>query len=152
MPDSDAFGVPVGYSVHTTHVLTGALAAAAGAVVIEKHLTWNRTAPGPDHAASLAPVHFRQYVHHIREAEAMLGPSGKRVLDVEQDVRRVSRQSLCAVRDLPAGHTLTPGDLTVKRPGTGLPASALNDVLGRRLTTPLRANDLLSPAHVKPAP
>jgi N,N'-diacetyllegionaminate synthase len=147
---AERFGLPVGYSDHTTHILTGALAVAAGAVVIEKHLTRDRTAAGPDHAASLDPVRFREYVHHIRDAEAMLGCRAKRVLDVELDVRRVSRQSLCATRDLPAGHVLTHADLTVKRPGTGVPAADFDATLGRTLARPVQANRLLQPDDLHP--
>ena len=36
-------------------------------------------------------------------------------------------------------------DLTVKRPGTGIPAARLNDVVGRALTRPVKANSLLHP-------
>ena len=101
-----------------------------GAVVLEKHLTHDRGAPGPDHAASLDPAGFGRYVAAVRRAEAMLGPTVKRRLDVERDVAAVSRQSVCTTRDLPAGHVLTRGDLTVKRPGTGVPAARFNEVVG----------------------
>src|SRR5262249_7788821 len=39
-------GVAVGFSDHTTHELAGALAVAAGACIVEKHLTYDRTASG----------------------------------------------------------------------------------------------------------
>lgn len=145
----ELFGLPVGYSDHTTSVLSGAFAVAAGALVVEKHLTHDRNAAGPDHAASLDAVRFREYVGYVRDAEAILGPAGKRVLPIERDVRGVSRQSVCAVRDLPAGHTLTPGDLTVKRPGTGIPAAQLDLLLRRTLARAVRRNDLLQPDDVE---
>ncbi|MEX1017877.1 MAG: N-acetylneuraminate synthase family protein [Phycisphaeraceae bacterium] len=145
---ADRFGLPAGYSDHTTSTLTGGLAVAAGAVVLEKHLTHDRTAPGPDHAVSLEPADFAAYVEHVRRAVAMLGPRGKRMLDIERDVQHVSRQSLCAVRDLPAGHTLDRTDLTVKRPGVGIPAAALDATLGRRLARAVKANDLLRPTDL----
>src|SRR5690606_32292886 len=56
------FGLPVGYSDHTTRDDTGAFAVAAGAAVIEKHLTYDPRAKGPDHAASLDPDQFARYV------------------------------------------------------------------------------------------
>lgn len=146
----ERFGVPVGYSDHTTGGVAGALAVAAGAVVVEKHLTYDRAAPGPDHAASLDPERFSQYVHRIRETQTMHGPARKAVLPCERNVREVSRQSLCAVRDLPAGHPLAAGDLTVKRPGTGVPPGELERIIGRRLGEPLRADDLLTTAHLAP--
>lgn len=140
---ADTFDVPVGYSDHTTDPLTGALAVAAGAVVIEKHLTYDTAASGPDHAASLDPPAFADYVRLVRQAAAMLGPRVKQMLPIEADVRTVSRQSLCAARDLPAGHRLGPSDVTIKRPGTGIPAAELDTTMGRLLARPIRANDLL---------
>ncbi len=144
----EALGVPIGYSDHTTEVDTGALAVAAGAVVLEKHLTHDKSAPGPDHAASLNAEELTAYVRRVRDAEMVMGPAVKRVLPVERDVRRVSRQSVCVTRDLPAGHVLTAGDLTVKRPGTGIPASRLHSLIGRALALAVRGNDLLREDHV----
>ncbi|MFK7790141.1 MAG: N-acetylneuraminate synthase family protein [Phycisphaeraceae bacterium] len=138
-----ALGLPIGYSDHTRGLQTGALAVMAGAVVIEKHLTHDRTAKGPDHAASLDGEQMKQYVANIREAQSAMGLVLKDVSEVERDVRRVSRQSVCVVSDLPAGHVLTDRDLTVKRPGTGLPASTLASLVGKSLAKAVKANDLL---------
>jgi N,N'-diacetyllegionaminate synthase len=145
----ERFGLPVGYSDHTRDPLTGALAVAAGAVVLEKHLTYDTSAEGPDHAASADPGMFSQYVRLVRRAQVMLGPTRKTVLAIEADVRKVSRQSVCVVRDLPAGHRLTAGDLTVKRPGTGVPAARLEDIIGQTLTRNVGANCLLTAADVQ---
>ena len=84
----------------------------------------------------------------ISVAQAALGTRAKTVSDIERDVRRVSRQSVCAVRDLPAGHVLVAGDLTVKRPGTGVPATELDRVIGRRLLQAVKADALLMPGDV----
>jgi len=138
------FADRVGYSDHTTDVMTGALAVAAGASVIEKHLTWDSGAAGPDHAASLDPTRFAAYVRHIRQAERMRGERwAGEALAVEADVRRVSRQSVCTARDLPAGRSLSRDDLTVRRPGTGIPAAWLHAVVGRRLARDVSAGRVL---------
>lgn len=137
------FGVPVGFSDHTTEPIAGALAVAAGACIVEKHLTYDRAAPGPDHAASADPVEFAKYVSAIRLAEQMRGTAGKRLLDCEQDVRRVSRQSLVAARDIEAGVPIDPFDVTVQRPGTGLPAAEVTQVVGRRPRRSIPAGTLL---------
>lgn len=127
------YGGAVGYSDHTAAEDTGALAVAAGACVLEKHLTYRRDAVGPDHAASIEPSGFARYVAAARRAAVMLGPTEKVCSAIERDVRRVSRQSVCPVVALPAGHVLSAEDLAVKRPGTGIPANALTQLAGRRL-------------------
>lgn len=138
------FAVPVGYSDHTNELLAGPLAVAAGARVIEKHLTYDRTAKGPDHSASFDPQQFAEYVRLIRQAEQLCGARGRRVLEVEKDVRRVSRQSLVLRRALSPGETLREEDLLIQRPGTGIPAAEFAKAIGRRVLKPTPAGTLLT--------
>jgi N,N'-diacetyllegionaminate synthase len=141
---AERFDVPVGFSDHTTEISAGGLAVAAGAALLEKHLTYDRAAAGPDHAASLDPKDFVQYVKLVRLAGQMRGGGVKRILEIERDVRTVSRQSLVAVRDLVAGHLIQEDDLTVQRPGTGIPASALPSIVGQRIRHFIKAGEMLS--------
>lgn len=142
------FPGPVGYSDHTSLLETGAVAVAAGACILEKHLTYDTHAVGPDHAASLTGVNLAVYIRLARQAHAMMGP-GKEVQAIEQDVRRVSRQSITTTRALPAGHVLARADLTVKRPGTGLEPSLLDSLIGRKLAGPVAADVPLMPEDLK---
>jgi sialic acid synthase SpsE len=139
----ERFGVVAGYSDHSTELLAGALAVAAGACVIEKHLTYDRSAAGPDHAASADPAQFAEYVGLIRRAQRMRGRPGRRVLPVEEDVRRLSRQSLVLSRPKRAGDVIGEDDVIVQRPGTGIPAAALPRVIGRKLKSRCAAGEML---------
>lgn len=141
----------LGYSDHTTAVDTGAMAVASGACLLEKHFTWDRSAPGPDHAASLDEEGFAEYVRLAHRAWTMRGPIEKKVSDVERDVREVSRQSLSTTRDLPAGHTLTTHDLTIKRPGTGISPARCHEVVGRSLALAVKTDMPLKDKHLAPA-
>jgi N,N'-diacetyllegionaminate synthase len=145
------FDVPVGYSDHTTETATGAFAAAAGAVVVEKHLTLDRASKGPDHASSADPLYFERYVKQIREADRLRGTPGKCVLPIEEDVRTVSRQSLVVRRSVKAGEILREEDLTVQRPGTGMSASMIDAAVGRRMTCAVQAGSLLQPEMLSDA-
>lgn len=143
-----ATGRVVGYSDHTTAIDSGGLAVAAGAALLEKHLTHDREATGPDHAASLDPRLFAEYVLLAHRAHRMLGEAAKSLLDIERDVRRVSRQSVAAARDLDEGAIIGASDLVIRRPGTGIEPWRIAEVIGRRLRhaigrgQPLRDEDL----------
>ncbi len=138
----------IGYSDHTPAVLTGALAVAAGACLLEKHVTYDRDAVGPDHRASLEPADLAEYVRRARQAQQALGALGKHVAACERDVREKSRQSITTKRAMRRGEMLRREDVTFKRPGTGLPPSQLERVLGRTLArdvgadVPIQAADL----------
>ena len=127
-----ALGRPVGYSDHTEGTVTGALAVALGAVVVEKHLTLDKSLPGPDHRASLSPPEFGQYVRNIREAESSLGDGLKRPRPDEAAVKAVMQKSVVAVRPIRAGEVLTADMLTCKRPAGGFLPADLSKLLGLR--------------------
>ena len=133
--------LPIGYSDHTTDVETGARAVAHGAVILEKHVTYDRTAAGPDHAASLDAEGFSEYVRLARAAAAQPADCGvKRVLDIERDVRAVSRQSIVTQRAIGKGERVLPEDITFKRPGLGFEPWQLDEVIERTAARDI-AND-----------
>ncbi len=140
---AEHFGMPVGYSDHTPGWETGGLAVASGATILEKHLTWNVHASGPDHAASLSPEDFGRYVRFARSSASMLGSQEKLVLPIEIGVRDNARQSIAAVRDLAIGDRLGPDDLTTMRPGHGLKPSLLTELYGREVVRPVRGGELV---------
>ena len=140
---AELFEEPVGYSDHTTEVLAGALAVAAGATIVEKHLTYDRAAVGPDHSASADPEQYSEYVRLIRKAEQLRGNKGKRVLECEEDVRKVSRQSVVLRRTVATGEQIDGTDLIIQRPGTGIPAAMRDRVVGLAALHPISAGTIL---------
>ncbi|UPT76028.1 MAG: N-acetylneuraminate synthase [Elusimicrobiota bacterium] len=138
------FGLPAGYSDHTAGIEISVAAAARGASVIEKHLTLDKTLPGPDHAASLDPSEFAALVRSVRSVTAALGDGVKRAAPCEAGNRTVARRSVVAARDLPAGHALTAQDLALKRPGDGIAPAELERLPGRRLKRAVEADETLT--------
>jgi N-acetylneuraminate synthase len=138
-----AFGVPVGYSDHTPGIEVPMAAVALGACIIEKHLTLDRSLPGPDHRASLEPEEFAAMVRGIRTVESSLGHGRKEPAASEANTAYVARKSLVAARDIQAGTVLTEELIAIKRPGTGLPSVMLPYLVGRTLRIPVPAGQLL---------
>jgi N-acetylneuraminate synthase len=134
----------VGLSDHTLGFEASVAAVALGAKIIEKHLTLDRDAAGPDHAASADPAQFAELVAAIRRTERMLGDGCKTIQPSEGVIGR----SILAARVLPAGHVLTPDDLAFKRPGGGVRPWDAATVLGRALRRDLPADEFIQPADM----
>jgi N,N'-diacetyllegionaminate synthase len=143
-----AFGVPVGWSDHTDGIKVSLAAVAAGASLLEKHFTLDRGLPGPDHLASLEPGELAALVKAVREVESALGDGVKRPAASEQANAAVVRRSLHASRPLPAGHVLRAEDLVVLRPGTGLPPSLRDRLVGRKLRVGVERGEMLAERHL----
>jgi sialic acid synthase SpsE len=144
-----AFGVPVGWSDHTPGIELALAAVAAGARLVEKHLTTDRTLPGPDHQASLEPGAFAVMVEGIRAVEAAMGSGVKAPVEAERDVTAVARRSLHWAVSLPAGAPVTQAALAVLRPGTGLAPARLATLVGRRTTRAVEAGAAVAAADVE---
>ncbi|MFD1514258.1 N-acetylneuraminate synthase [Halomarina rubra] len=145
---ADALAVPVGYSDHTTRTEVPALAVAAGATVVEKHFTLDRTLPGPDHRASLEPDELAAAVALVRDAETVLGSAEKAPTATERDNRPVIRKSLHASTDVAAGDQFTPENVSVTRPADGLSPTAYDTVLGSTARRSLSAGEAITEAVI----
>lgn len=124
------FGLPVGYSDHTTGIEIPAAAVALGATVIEKHFTLDRMMPGPDHKASLEPAELKAMVLAIRNVELALGDGDKVPAPAELKNIPVARKSIVAARAIRKGEVFTDVNLTTKRPGTGISPMRWNEIIG----------------------
>lgn len=139
----DAFGVAIGYSDHTPGIEVPIAAVALGATVIEKHLTLDRTLPGPDHKASLEPDEFAAMVRAIRNIEEALGDGIKRPSPSEAKNKPIARKSLVAAVPIHAGEFFTSENITAKRPGTGLSPMRWDEIIGRRAVRDYQADELI---------
>lgn len=140
---AERLGVPVGYSDHTEGSEVALAAVALGACMIEKHLTLDRSLPGPDHRASLEPDELAALFGASRRVEAALGDGVKEPTVAERLNAGAVRRSLAAAGDLPAGVELTREMLTALRPGNGIPPGRIDEVVGRRLRRGLARGELL---------
>ncbi len=139
-----AFGLPVGYSDHTLGIAVPLAAVALGACIVEKHLTLDRTLPGPDQRASLEPDELAAMVQGIRTVEAALGDGCKIPSAGEMETAAAARTSLVAARDIPAGTRLTAEMIACKRPGTGLPPALVDYLTGHVARVDIRTDTLLA--------
>lgn len=143
---TESFRVPVGFSDHTPGRAVALAAVALGACIIEKHVTLDKTLPGPDHRMSLEPDELKQLVREIRTVETALGSGEKVPAPAEYEMRRLGRRSLVAARDIAAGEVLTEAMLVCRRPGSGIAPVDQQRVVGRRARVDIRAGTLIDDA------
>lgn len=142
----ERYDCAVGLSDHTGTLYSGLAAATLGIQVLEVHVTLSREMFGPDVPASVTTAELRQLVEGIRFIEEMQAhPVDKDQIACEMGaLRQTFTKSVVAREALPAGTVLREEHLTVKKPGTGIPAARLPQVIGRRLKRPVTADTLLS--------
>ncbi len=143
------FPFPVGFSDHSLDGGTAVAAVALGARVVEKHLTLERTGPGPDHHYALQPDEFIRMGKSIRIVEKSLGDGRKQPTEIELQKAALYWRSLHAARDFPAGHALTAADISIVRPNDGLHPRHLVDVVGLTLRAPMAAGVPIQWTHFK---
>jgi N-acetylneuraminate synthase len=138
----------VGLSDHSGKIYPGLAAVTLGARVLEVHVTFSRECFGPDVPASLTTAELAQLVEGVRLIEkALRNPVDKDEAAAGlEPLRGIFTKSVAARIDLPAGAVLSMANLTLKKPGTGIPADRLRDLIGRTLCRPVRAGDFLSEA------
>ncbi len=140
----ERFHLPVGLSDHTLDSMSSVVATVLGAVMIEKHFTTDRTLPGADQQVSLDPVGLRELETAIRQTQEILGTAGKGPQASEVDTLKGARRSVVARERIPAGTVLRRDMLSFKRPGTGVPAEAVEALLNRPAVVDIPAETVIT--------
>lgn len=141
----ERYGRPVGLSDHSLGNYAAFAAVALGAVVVEKHVTLSSDLYGPDAALALEPDELEDLVDGIRSIEAMLAnPVDKDDVESLGEMKRVFEKSVVTTREIPAGAEISREMLAVKKPGTGIPARFLPEVIGRRARATIPADTVIT--------
>jgi sialic acid synthase SpsE len=154
---SSIFGLPCGVSDHSMDpILVPALAIAAGAIAVEKHICLSRLDPGLDDPIALPPEDFASMVRAIRDAarlgqaetlaglsasrggsvvEGVLGDGVKRLAPSEAANYLRTNRSIHARTHIGRGDTFSEKNLSLLRTEKilrpGLEPSLLTAILGR---------------------
>jgi len=138
------FGLPVGFSDHTTGIEIPLAAVAMGACIIEKHFTLDKTLTGPDHRASLEPEELKNLITAIRNIELSFGNGIKAPAASELSNRTIIRKSIYLKTSKNAGEVLIESDLVSMRPAGGIYPSEIPNIIGKRLVKSLSQGAMLT--------
>jgi N,N'-diacetyllegionaminate synthase len=138
------FDVIVGYSDHTEGFHFPLAAVAAGAKVIEKHISLDFNIPNAqDWKVSCGPKDLQVMVRQIKEIEEGLGTGEKMPSEAERGNISWARKSLVAARDIQKGEEITSDMLRIKRPGTGISPARVGDVIGRKARVHIEEDNMI---------
>jgi sialic acid synthase SpsE len=139
-----ALRVPVGLSDHGRTPEALVVATAFGASIYERHLIASESSDAIDAAVSSTPQQLRTTVAAAERAKLAIGDGVKRCLPAESVNVTASRRGLYARRSLVTGECLMATDVIALRPAQGIPAYAIDLVLGSRASRPIAAGQVLT--------
>ena len=126
----EKFGCKVGFSDHTVGNECAIAAAAMGATMIEKHVTLDKNANGPDHKASIDIPELTSLISSVRH-------------ESQREISRVARKSLITKHPMKTGDIITKEDFCFKRPGIGFLPIEQDQVIGHRLLVDIEADRVI---------
>jgi len=137
--------VVMGYSDHTlpNDMRVLEIALLLGAVIQEKHFTFDKTLPGNDHYHAMDKDDLKLYRKHVDSLFNILGDFKKGPLATEEISRQNARRSLVADKDLAVGSVIRKEDLTWKRPAFGISPKYLEDVVGKKVAKAIQKDDVM---------
>ena len=121
----------VGFSDHSTDNKVAAVAIAAGAEVIEKHIALEGQKKGFDLAFSLKGKEIKDYVQVIKDTSLMMGKEYF-FRNKSENHSLQFRRSIYAVSDIKKGEKFTKRNIRVIRPGFGIQPIYFEKLLGKK--------------------
>jgi len=133
----------IGFSDHSQGIFAAEISVALGAKIFEKHFTLDKNMDGTDHRFSASPAEFKEIVQKIRNVEKALGKPDLKPTKKEEKMRKICHRSIVASKEILKNEKLTKQNITVKRPGTGLPPKYYKKILGKKAKKDIKKNDLI---------
>ena len=147
------YQVPVGFSDHTTDLLSSKTAITLGANIIERHFTLNKRMEGPDHMLSSEPkgisdlVKFKKYYKKFNswfktqntkeknKINLITGDGIKKIQPNEYITINSQKKSLYAKKNIKKNETFKKSNIAIKGPAGGLLPKYLSIIINKKAKT-----------------
>lgn len=137
------FSIPIGYSGHENDIIPSLTAANLGAVIVERHITLDKTMPGIDQSSSLEPLQFKNLVSFIRESEKAKGKAIKHLTRGEFLQRELLGKSLVCKTNIKIDEIFTEKNIHVIGPAKGISPQYFYELLGRKSKKQFKKGDYI---------
>ena len=144
------YQIPVGFSDHTTDLLSSKTAITLGANIIERHFTLNKRMEGPDHMLSSEPneisnlVKFKKNYKKFdlwiktrnkedkRNVNLIIGDGIKKIQPNEYITINSQKKSLYAKKDIKKNETFKKSNIAIKGPAGGLLPKYISIIINKK--------------------
>ena len=142
---SNKYGKPVGFIDHTPDFWMPAVAVAAGARIISKHMTLSHVYQGPDYTICLDPYEMKKAITIAREIFQSISIRDKKLAHGEAGLdRAVMRRSIVSAQRITKGSIIKRDDISFKRPGTGISPDNFEIIIGKTAKVDIDEDVLIS--------
>ena len=137
---------PVGLSDHSGNIYSAISAIALGANLIEVHISFDKSISNPDSSSSITFTQLGEIVNASKFLNISVNNKVNKNKLVKElsSYRKIFFRSLSLNKSLKKGNIIGKNDLTLKKPGTGIPPNKLNLIVGKKLKKNVKTNKLLN--------
>lgn len=143
------YNVPVGFIDHSSKVWSPAIAVAAGADIITKHMAISRSLMGPDWHVCLEPKEMTDAVRFVNEVDRSLAAVEKTMAPGENMDRSIMRRSIVAKTKIEKDQVIKQEDIAYKRPGTGISPADVATIIGKKAAQLIVKDQLIAYKDLK---
>ena len=153
------YQIPVGFSDHTTDLLSSKSAISLGADIIERHFTLSKRMEGPDHMLSSEQkeiaklVKFKNFYKKFElwfkkrnknekeQIKLILGDGVKKIQPNEYLTINSQKKSLYAKKNINKGEKFTKYNVTIKGPAGGLLPKYMRVIINKNSKTKIKRDE-----------
>lgn len=139
----------IGFSDHTTDVITPALSVMAGASMIEKHFTYFKNQKIGDHSFSLDPTELITMVNYLRLAEKYKLGIKNEISKKEKNLQFFARKGIYINRSKQKNEKISMSDIDFLRPEGKLKVSELKNILNKKTKKIIRKHQVIQKSFFK---
>lgn len=136
----------IGYSDHTLpkDMKICEIACLLGAVIIEKHFTYDKTLSGNDHYHAMDKNDLKLFVSNVEKTFDILGHFKVCSLENQSISRINARRSIVASKNMKKGHVISASDLISKRPATGISPKFIDEIVGKSTIKEIKSDEIIT--------
>ena len=143
------FGYPVGYTPQGRDQDMDFMSIGLGANILEKRITLDRSIPENGHIKALDVEEFKAWFKRVKELEKAMGTAA--VMPTKTDLLQSKKyfKSIYTKVDVKEGQLITDEMLEARRPGDGIPANLIDEVIGRYASADIKKETKISWMNLK---